>query len=102
MYHNIELRLPFTNLQVVNFALSLPLKLKILSPTDWLEKRVLRKVAEDFGLPEFITNKAKKAVQYSSGVDKALRKLAKRENLNSYEYCRKISRNLFPDVRRND
>jgi asparagine synthase (glutamine-hydrolysing) len=102
MYHNVELRLPFTNLQVVNFALSLPLKLKILSPTDWLGKRVLRRVAEDFGLPEFIANKAKKAVQYASGVDKALRKLAKKENLNPYEYCRKVSRNLFPEVRRND
>jgi asparagine synthase (glutamine-hydrolysing) len=102
MYHNVELRLPFTNLEVVNFALSLPLKLKILSPTDRLGKRVLRKVAEDFGLPEFIANRAKKAVQYSSGVDKALRKLARGENLNPYEYCRKVSRNLFPDVRRND
>jgi asparagine synthase (glutamine-hydrolysing) len=102
MYHNVELRLPFTNLQIVNFALSLPLKLKILSPTDWLGKRVLRKVAEDFGLPEFIVNKAKKAIQYTSGVDKALRKLAKRENLNPYEYCRKVFRNLFPEVRRND
>jgi asparagine synthase (glutamine-hydrolysing) len=101
MYHNVELRLPFTNLQVVNFALTLPLKLKILSPTDRLGKRVLRKVAEDFGLPEFIINRAKKAVQYSSGVDKALRKLAKRENLNPYEYCRRVSRNLFPAVRRN-
>ncbi|HML03172.1 MAG TPA: asparagine synthetase B [Candidatus Bathyarchaeia archaeon] len=101
-YHNVELRLPFTNSQVVNFALSLPLKLKILSPTDWLGKRVLRRVAEDFGLPEFIAKRAKKAVQYATGVDKALRKLAKRENLNPNEYCRKVWRNLFPAVRRND
>jgi asparagine synthase (glutamine-hydrolysing) len=102
MFHNVELRLPFANLHVANFALSLPLNLKILSPTDWLRKRVLRKTAEDFGLPKFIANKAKKAVQYATGVDKALRKLAKRENLNPPEYCRKVSRNLFPDVKRND
>ena len=101
-FHNVELRLPFADLQVVNFALSLPLKLKILSPTDWLKKRVLRKAAEDFGLPKFIANKAKKAVQYTTGVDKALRKLAKKENLNPHEYCRKVSRNMFPDVEYND
>jgi asparagine synthase (glutamine-hydrolysing) len=102
MFHNVELRLPFADLQVVNFALSLPVKLKILSPTDWLRKRVLRKTAENLGLPKFIANKAKKAVQYATGVDKALRELAKRENLNSPEYCRKVFRNLFPDVEYND
>jgi asparagine synthase (glutamine-hydrolysing) len=101
-FHNVELRLPFADLRVVNFALSLPLKLKIVSPNDLLRKRVLRKAAEDLGLPQFIANKAKKAVQYTTGVDKALRKLARRENLNLYEYCRKVSRDVFPDVKRDD
>jgi asparagine synthase (glutamine-hydrolysing) len=99
---NVELRLPFIDLHVVDFALSLPLKLKIVSPTDLLRKGVLRKIAEDLGLPKFIASKAKKAVQYTTGVDKALRKLAKRENLNLYEYCRKVSRDVFPDVKRDD
>lgn len=101
-FHNVELRLPFADLRVVNFALSLPLSLKIQSPTDELRKRVLRKTAENLGLSTFIANKAKKAIQYATGVDKALRKLAKRENLNPAEYCRKISHELFPDVEFND
>jgi len=101
-FHNVELRLPFMDLGVVNFALSLPLKLKILSPADWLRKRVLRKAAEDFDLPDFIANKAKKAVQYSTGVEKALWKLAKRKNLTPHEYCRKIFRDVFPAVKSND
>jgi len=102
MFHSVELRLPFARLQVVNFALNLPLTLKILSPNDLLRKRVLRKTAEDFGLPHFIANKAKKAVQYTSGADKALRKLAKREDLTPYQYCTRIFRDLFPDVHRDD
>lgn len=101
-FHNVELRLPFADLRVINFALSLSLSLKIQSSTDGLRKRVLRKAAENFDLPEFIVNKTKKAVQYTTGVDKALRKLAKRENLNPSEYCRKVSRELFPDVKFDD
>jgi asparagine synthase (glutamine-hydrolysing) len=102
MFHNVELRLPYVDLRVVNFASSLPLSLKIQSPTDELRKRVLRKAAESFGLPGFAVNKAKKAIQYTTGVDKALRKLAKRENLNVPEYCRKVSRELFPEMKFND
>jgi asparagine synthase (glutamine-hydrolysing) len=101
-FHNVELCLPFADMRVVDFALSLPLHLKIESHTDKLRKRVLRKAAESFGMTNFIVSKPKKAVQYATGVDKALRKLAKRENLNSSEYCRKIIRELFPDVKFND
>lgn len=97
-YNNVELRLPYTDLRVVNFALSLPVSLKIESPTDKLRKRVLRKTAEHMGVPSFIANKAKKAVQYATGVDKALHKLAKRENLNTADYCKKLFTQIFPDV----
>jgi asparagine synthase (glutamine-hydrolysing) len=99
---NVELRLPFADLNLIKFALSLPLSLKIESPTDKLRKRVLRKTAEEFGLPEFIVKRAKKAVQYATGVDKALRKLAKKENLNPSSYVRKVFREVFPDVKPND
>jgi asparagine synthase (glutamine-hydrolysing) len=98
----VELRLPFADLRVVKFALSLPLSLKIESPTDRLRKRVLRKTAESFGLPELIVTKAKKAVQYATGVDKALRKLAKKENLNTSSYVRKIFQEVFPEVKPDD
>ena len=102
MFHNVELRLPYVDLRVVNFALGLPLSLKIQSSTDELRKRVLRKAAESFGLPGLVVSKAKKAIQYTTGVDKALRKLSKRENLNVPEYCRKVSRELFPEMKFND
>jgi asparagine synthase (glutamine-hydrolysing) len=101
-FHGVDLRLPFADLRVVNFALSLPLQFKIESSSDKLRKKILRKVAENMGLPSFIVNKRKKAVQYATGVNKALRKLAKRENLNPSAYVRKVFRETFPDVKTDD
>jgi asparagine synthase (glutamine-hydrolysing) len=96
-YHNVKLRLPYADLRVVNFALSLPVSLKVESAKDQLRKRVLRKTAELMGVPDSVVNKTKKAVQYATGVDKALHKLAKRENLNTADYCKKLFRKIFPD-----
>jgi hypothetical protein len=69
---------------------------------DQLRKRVLRKTAEHMGVPPSIVNRAKKAVQYATGVDKALHKLAKRENLNTSGYCKKLFKKIFPDVTPDD
>jgi asparagine synthase (glutamine-hydrolysing) len=94
-YHKVKLRLPYTDSRVVDFALLLPVSLKIESPSDKLRKKVLRNTAEHMGVPAFIANRAKKAIQYATGVDKALRKLAKRENLNTSDYCRKVLQGTF-------
>ncbi|MEM2102056.1 MAG: asparagine synthase-related protein, partial [Candidatus Bathyarchaeia archaeon] len=83
VFHRVELRLPFADFRIVNFALSLPLALKIDSSTDMLRKRVLRQAAANMRVPKLIVYKAKKAVQYTTGIDKALQTLAKRENLNT-------------------
>ncbi|MFQ6074004.1 MAG: asparagine synthase-related protein [Candidatus Bathyarchaeia archaeon] len=97
-FHKVELRLPFIDREVVNFSLSLPLKLKIESVEDTLRKRVLRKVAENLKMPVFIVNRSKKAVQYATGVDKALRKLAKSEGLTASGYLKQLFRKTFPDL----
>lgn len=89
-FHNVELRLPFTFYQMVRFAVSLSPRLKIKSPKDNLRKHVLRQAAEKLGLPQFIVNKPKKAVQYATGVNKVLKKLAKKEKLSVREYLQKI------------
>jgi asparagine synthase (glutamine-hydrolysing) len=96
-YHDVKLRLPYADLRVVNFASSLPVSLKVESSEDQLRKRVLRKTAELMGVPDSVVNKIKKAVQYSTGVNKALRKMAKRENLNTAGYCRKLFRKIVAD-----
>lgn len=75
----IELRLPFADLRVIEFGLSLPLELKLSRVPGSQRKLVLRSLAEESGLPEEVVNRRKKAVQYSTGVNKALRGLARRE-----------------------
>jgi asparagine synthetase B (glutamine-hydrolysing) len=93
-FHNVELRLPFATCRMVEFALTLPLELKIESSDDAQRKLVLRWVAKSAGLPEFIANKPKKAIQYSTGVSRTLKKLAKRKGLSQREYVSKV----FDDV----
>ncbi len=94
-FHNVELRLPFATYQLARFALSLPLQLKMKSPNDMLRKIVLRKVAENIGLPRFMVNKTKRAIQYTTGVNKAIKKLAKQKRLTTREYLQKTFQTAF-------
>jgi asparagine synthase (glutamine-hydrolysing) len=94
-YHGVELRLPFIDRDVVDFALRLPLRLKINSVEDKLRKRVLRRVARNLDIPSFMADKPKKAVQYTTGVTKALQRLAKAENFTLQEYVKKIFRKVY-------
>ena len=84
------MRLAFASYAIADFALSLPLELKIKKKTDSLRKLVLRKVAENMGLPASIAEKPKKAVQYATGINDALKKLAKRQNATVNEYVNKL------------
>jgi asparagine synthase (glutamine-hydrolysing) len=94
-YHGVELRLPFIDRDVVDFALRLPLRLKINSIEDKLRKRVLRRVARNLDIPSFMADKPKKAVQYTTGVTKALQRLAKAENLTLREYVKKVFSEVY-------
>jgi asparagine synthase (glutamine-hydrolysing) len=89
-FHDVELRLPFASFEIAEFALSLPLELKIEKKKDSLRKLVLRKVAENIGLPASIAEKPKKAVQYSTGINDALKKLAKKQNRTTKDYVNKL------------
>lgn len=96
-FHEVELRLPFADQDVVSFSLGLPIHLKIGSAEDHLRKRVLRLTAQNLGMPQFIVNRTKKAVQYATGVNKALRRLARRENLTLREYVKSVFREVYPE-----
>jgi asparagine synthase (glutamine-hydrolysing) len=89
-FHDVELRLPFGSYQLAEFALALPIELKIERRADTLRKLVLRKVAENMGLPASITEKPKKAVQYSTGVNNALKKIAKQQKATVAEHVNKL------------
>jgi asparagine synthase (glutamine-hydrolysing) len=89
-FHNVELRLPFAKYNIAKFAIDLPIRLKIKLPDDGLRKLVLRRVAENLGLPQFAAERPKRAIQYSTGISKALKKLASKNKLSMKEYIRRI------------
>jgi asparagine synthase (glutamine-hydrolysing) len=89
-FHDVELRLPFASFEVAEFAMSLPIDLKIERKPDSLRKLVLRKMAEDLGLSKMIVQKTKKAVQYSTGINEAIKKLARKRGITVNEYATKL------------
>jgi asparagine synthase (glutamine-hydrolysing) len=89
-FNDVELRLPFASYQIAKFALSLPTELKIEKKADSLRKLVLRKAAENMGLSEAIAKNPKKAVQYSTGISSALKKLAKKQKGTLAEYINEL------------
>jgi asparagine synthase (glutamine-hydrolysing) len=89
-YHDVELRLPFASPQIAEFAMTLPTELKFENKMDSLRKLVLRKAAERMGLCEAIAHRPKKAVQYSTGISSAIKKIAKKQNLTMFEYVNRL------------
>jgi asparagine synthase (glutamine-hydrolysing) len=86
VFHDVELRLPFASFQLAKFALRLPTELKIEKKAAGLRKLVLRKLAQNIGLPAVVVEKPKKAVQYSTGVNAVLGKIAKKHGCTISEY----------------
>ena len=85
-FHGVNLCLPFATSEIVEFALKLPLDLKLEFKSTSLRKLVLRQVGRDLGLPASIVEKPKKAIQYSTGVNNVLKKIAKRKKMTLSEY----------------
>ena len=85
-YQDVELRLPFASFDIADFAMSLPLECKIEPKADTLRKLVLRKVALNVGMPSSMVDKPKKAVQYSTGINDAIKRVAKKQGktVNGY------------------
>jgi asparagine synthase (glutamine-hydrolysing) len=92
---DVELRLPFAGLDLVEFALGLPVDLKFEQKQDTLRKLVLRKVALNLGLPDSIVEKPKKAVQYSTGINDAVKKIAKKHEQTVNEYIAGLYNNSY-------
>jgi asparagine synthase (glutamine-hydrolysing) len=82
----LELRLPFSDLPLIKWGLSIPPRLKFSGGPGSPRKLVLRSLARRIGLPEEISMRPKKAIQYSTGVNNALRKIARREGKSLWEY----------------
>ena len=89
-FHDVELRLPFASFELAEFALSLPLECKMEQKPDTLRKLVLRKVALNVGMPSSVVDKPKKAVQYSTGINDAIKRIAKKQGKTVNEYITEL------------
>ncbi|MDO5849175.1 MAG: asparagine synthetase B [Methanobrevibacter sp.] len=85
MANGVELRLPFLDKNLVEFALNIPVEYKISNKEDKIRKNILRDLASELGLPDEFAYRAKKAAQYGTGIDKILRKKVLKEvEINNY------------------
>ncbi|MGM5482002.1 MAG: diphthine--ammonia ligase [Nanobdellota archaeon] len=82
MNNCLELRVPFLDLNVVSFGLSLLPELKIND----IDKYMLRRLAVRLGISTEIAERKKKAAQYASGFDKLINQLSKQKNMKKSEY----------------
>jgi diphthine-ammonia ligase len=87
MDNNLELRLPFLDKQLIEYALKIPVKYKI---KEELTKLILREIALKKGISEEFAKRKKTAAQYGSRIDNALGKLAKKENKSKSEYLKQF------------
>jgi len=90
----IELRTPFANIDVIRFSLQIPLKFKVKKGNDAMRKWVLRETARKSGLPESLASRRKKAIQHGTGVENAIRKLARAQQLTPDSYLWKVYQTL--------
>jgi asparagine synthase (glutamine-hydrolysing) len=85
----IRLLLPFTHPSLIEYGLSIPLNQKLPDNRQEPRKKILRKLAINQGIPEKLSNRPKKAAQYSSGVNKTLTKIAKKQGMSLRELTTK-------------
>jgi asparagine synthase (glutamine-hydrolysing) len=69
---------PFLDKNVIEIGLNIPVELKI---KNGVRKYILREVARKRGLPESIWAREKKAIQYSTGVDKIVKKVLRKKKI---------------------
>ncbi|MDD4749989.1 MAG: asparagine synthase-related protein, partial [Methanosarcinaceae archaeon] len=82
MANGVELRVPFLDPEVIRVGLAISPELKVQKRNGaYIRKYILRKVARDLLSPE-LALKEKKAMQYGTGVQKVLDKLAREEGFS--------------------
>ena len=72
----VDLFVPYASIPLVDFALSCPIESKI-DPANEIRKVILRSVAKKLKLPDEIIYQTKKAIHFSSGIDKVVKRALK-------------------------
>ena len=78
---HVEASLPYAQTDLINYSLQVPINLKINLVKD-IRKVVLREAALKAGMPEDIAYRPKKAMQYSSGLQKFVKTWLKSQEIN--------------------
>lgn len=79
----VLLRRPFLDVHLVEYAIKIPPQYKVtVKNEEHIRKYVLRIMAEQFHMPRSAVERKKLALQYGSGVDKALRRIALRRGFS--------------------
>lgn len=85
MANSVELRVPFLDKEVIRTGLAIRPELKVLKKDGlYIRKYILRKAADGLLPPELLW-KEKKAVQYGTGVQKVLDRLARNAGFSKKE-----------------
>jgi len=84
MAFEVEVRVPYLDLKVVELALRLPVGWKV---SDGVEKRIVRDAFQD-ELPEYIVRRTKNPLSYASGLHEAVRmhKISFASYYNEFEF----------------
>lgn len=80
MNYGMELRLPLLDKELVEYSLSIPGEQKII---DGVEKAILRKISKKIGVVDYVCERKKKAAQYGSRFDSAMKKLARKNGFKT-------------------
>jgi asparagine synthetase B (glutamine-hydrolysing) len=93
-----EIRLPFATRKIIEFAEKVPLEMKVRGPSDNLRKWILRDAAIKIGIPSEIALRSKKAIQHGSGIEKAIREIARKNHLSPSVYLEQRLHSMKRDL----
>jgi asparagine synthase (glutamine-hydrolysing) len=86
---------PYADWELIQYGLSIPSVLKILNSNDKLRKHILRKTAIDIDLPKQLAEAPKKAIQYSTGIDRKIEILARSKRMKTKQYVNQLFKDIF-------
>ncbi len=89
MDNGLDLKLPFAHIDFIRYGLALPVEMKLPKNLSGQRKIILRKLAERKGLPLEVVNRPKKAIQYSTGVNRVLRKISRNAGMKTEKFLQK-------------
>jgi asparagine synthase (glutamine-hydrolysing) len=90
-----RLVLPFADARIIRFGLGVPTKYMLPLDVEAPRKIILRRLAKNLGFPAEVSDRPKKAAQYSTGAHRALSRMAKSRGESLPTFLRRRHEELF-------